>query len=284
MPMTNSGRAAIDRLPIVTETSNFVSRRSAVIEPRSSEMGMLNRAAMKTSVKVFWTRRARSSVTGSSCHERVPEVALDDAAEPAEVLGRHGLVEPELLAQGLVAGLVGRLPAEDRAGGVAGESLRRDEDDHRDQEQRQDPEPEPDEDQLQKRGHGSRLPLSVLLIMMAASRAGATGRPGSRGCRDRSHDRASVPAALVARSEPRARGRAPRPRPLRYSRSAHEVDVLEVHPADRTAELVQLVAGGRLGVGVDLVAPRPDDVAARVELDLLRLGDELVARCRRRPS
>ena len=60
MPITNSGSAASDRLPMVTVTSNLVSRRNAVREPRNSEMGTLSRAAMKTSVKVLATRRPSS--------------------------------------------------------------------------------------------------------------------------------------------------------------------------------------------------------------------------------
>ena len=56
------------------------------------------------------------------------------AQDAGDVLLGEGLVEPELLTQRLVAGDVGRLLAEDRAGRVAGQSLRSREDDDRDQE------------------------------------------------------------------------------------------------------------------------------------------------------
>ena len=209
MPITNSGSAASARLPTVTLTSNLLSLRNAVREPRSSETGTLTRAAMNTRMKELSDAPADEPGDRRVLRERVAEVAGDHAAEPAEVLRRHGLVEPELLLERLVPVLVGRLPAEDRFGGVARESLRRDEDDHRHQEQRQHAEADPDEDQLQKRRHERRLPLAVLLIMMAASRAGTTEKTGSRGRRDRRRRSSGRSGG----SGPRVRGHAPYPRP-----------------------------------------------------------------------
>ena len=144
--------------------------------------------------------------------ERVAEVAGDDAAEPAQVLLRHGLVEPELLLERLVAVDVRRLPAEDRLGGVAGQGLRRDEDDDRHQEQRQHAQADPDEDQLQERGHGSRLPLLVLLIMLAASRGDYREAGVTRAREAELAVQRAEPAALVRGESPRARGAMPRAR------------------------------------------------------------------------
>ncbi len=72
MPMTNSGRAASERLPMETVMSNFESRRKALNEPNISEIGMLIKAARSTSTAVFRTRRESSSVTALSWTSELP--------------------------------------------------------------------------------------------------------------------------------------------------------------------------------------------------------------------
>ena len=92
--MTNSGRAASDRLPMVTATSNFVSRRNAVSEPRNSEIGTLSRAAMKTSRKVFSTRRASSLVTGASCTREFPRLPVATLPSQLRYCAAMGRLSP----------------------------------------------------------------------------------------------------------------------------------------------------------------------------------------------
>jgi len=63
MPITNSGSAARERLPRLTTLSKRESRQMALVAPRTMEIGMLTRAARKTSMAELATRLPSSVVT-----------------------------------------------------------------------------------------------------------------------------------------------------------------------------------------------------------------------------
>ena len=92
------------------------------------------------------TRRGPSaSLTGCCEASEVPEVAVEQAAEPLEVLADDVLVEVQLLLQRRQP--VGcRVASEDRSRRVT-ERLGRGEDDDRDQEHHQEPEQHPADDE-----------------------------------------------------------------------------------------------------------------------------------------
>src|SRR5262249_12067776 len=78
--------------------------------------------------------------------QRLPEVALDEALQPIDVLRDHRPVQAELLTQRRQRLRRGVL-AEERAGGVPGQRLGGREDDDRDEEERDDAERDPAEDE-----------------------------------------------------------------------------------------------------------------------------------------
>ena len=117
-------------------------------------IGMLIRAARNTRVAELMMRLRSSVVTFSPPPTSdVPKSPVTTSPSQDVYWVDHGPVQAELLAQRLVARHVGRLFAEDRPGGVAGQRLRGDEHDECHQEERQQAERKSYEEELQKRRH-----------------------------------------------------------------------------------------------------------------------------------
>ena len=93
-PITNSGSAAIARLPTVTLPSNLESRRNAVREPRSSETGTLTRAATNTRMKELSTRRPMRLVTGEPCASESPRSPVSTPPSQSKYCEATGLLSP----------------------------------------------------------------------------------------------------------------------------------------------------------------------------------------------
>ena len=96
-------------------------------------------------------RRPEEVTDGPVERVRVAEIALKDAADPVSVLDDDRPVRAELLVE-LVDRLLSRERAEDRATDVAGEKLRRGEENHAEEEQRDERQPEsPEEESCDRR-------------------------------------------------------------------------------------------------------------------------------------
>ena len=133
-PLTNSGTTVSDRLATVMMRSATPSRRSAAITPRTIDNGMMMTRAMKASWTEFHRRCMVSEKHGHALVPRGTPVQDDEPAEPAPVAHDERLVDTELVIDLGDRRCRGEGSQPD-ATGVAGDDLKHEKDEHRQQQQ-----------------------------------------------------------------------------------------------------------------------------------------------------
>ena len=127
--------------------SKAFSRRSAAYEPIAIDSGIEITAASTTSTAEFTSRSPSSSADRLLRGQRGPEVAVQQAAEPAQVLARDRTGRGCSWLLQRRQPVRGRVAAQDGAGRVAAAPGWPDEDEDRDEEQDEDAEQQPPDDE-----------------------------------------------------------------------------------------------------------------------------------------